>query len=278
MQKVFIILTSFIANACIGQSISEIAITILSKENLVSKTLSNSIFIKNKILVEPYSVDSLDFGVTIYFDIFNDNGQVGMVRALGTSKEPAPDYQIVAYTTNDTIFLKRVNRINYEQDSVDVKSKATSVLFSVDTVRALSFIEKHNEKYQSAFTLDDFLNRSGEFGSFGFLCGGYVPYVTDDAYKLAKLVKENDTATLKILASSFSAQDRAYGCAGLFFLQLRGKKLSQRLVDLIKLNQQSQIKIHTCGGCIINKEPLSVALEKLKLQGLYQLLINYQLL
>ncbi|MBK7375597.1 MAG: hypothetical protein IPJ02_08585 [Chitinophagaceae bacterium] len=122
------------------------------------------------------------------------------------------------------------------------------------------------------------MNKSGEFGSFGFLCGGYIPYVTDDAYKLAKLIKENDTTTLKILASSFSAQDRAYGCAGLFFLQLRGKKISQKMIDLIKLNQQSEIKIYTCGGCIIDKEPLSIALEKLKLKALYQLLINYKLL
>ncbi|MBK7375596.1 MAG: hypothetical protein IPJ02_08580 [Chitinophagaceae bacterium] len=106
MHKAFIILTTFIANASFGQSISETAITIFSKENLISKTVSNPVFIKNKILAEPYSVDSIDFGVTIYFDIFNDNGQVGIVRALGTSKEPAPDYQIVAYTTNDTIFLK----------------------------------------------------------------------------------------------------------------------------------------------------------------------------
>ena len=110
------------------------------------------------------------------------------------------------------------------------------------------------------------------------MCGGYVPYVTDDAYKLAKLVKENDTTTLKILASSFFAQDRAYGCAGLFFLQLRGKTLSQKMIDLIKLNQQSQIKIYTCGGCIIDKEPLSIALEKLKLEGLYQFLIKWELL
>ncbi len=59
------------------------------------------------------------------------------------------------------------------------------------------------------------LKESFSYDAFGFECGGMVSFITPEAYALVKLVKTNDSSALKT-TSSFSAQERAYGTAGLF--------------------------------------------------------------
>jgi hypothetical protein len=272
MHKSLSIVAIFISIYCHGQYFSDVAVSILSKEQLISRVVSNSQFKKNKVLTSLNNADTFDFDVVVYSDIFNNDGQTGRVLAA------EPDYQIVAYTFHDSIFVKKIAQLKYIRDSGKLKMELTSVLSFIDTTRLLTFIEKHNYKYHSSWTLQDFCHQSPNYGSFGFLCGGINPRIQEEAYSLAKLVKTNDSVALKQLASSFSAQDRAFGSTGLFFLLQKGQNLSKELIDLVSINQESKIKIFYCRGCIAGEQTLAEALDISNLKSLYNFFVKSKLL
>jgi hypothetical protein len=265
--------TVLFANCSFGQYFSDTAISIISKENLISKIRSNPVLVRNKLLNTDYTRYNIDFGVTIYSEVFNKEGY-GKSFLGGKI-----DYRVVAYTTGDTIFMKTIYKLEeHKQEKGDLEIEAVRVFTFIDTTKLCEYISKHNVKYYSSWTVNDFLNRKSEYGRFGVLCGGIIPHITKEGYSIARLVKANDSIALRRLASSFSATERAFGSAGLYFLLLKVPRLSDELLDLISTNQESEISIHYCDGCISGSKTLAEALDLRNLKYLYQLLKESELL
>lgn len=271
MPKFFFILAIFMANNCFGQHLSDIVISVVSKEQKMSGVLSDAQVQQRKLFRKWYLEDSLDFDAVVYKDLYNNKDEVGKVE------KDWPDHQVAIYSVHDSIFFKIISKITYSSDSDNVKMVFTPILCLIDTAKLLTFIGKHNAKYYSSWTLRDFLDRSYVNDGFGLECGMFS-LVTEDAYVLARLVKTKDLVELKALASSFLAGDRARGSAVLFFLEIRGSKLPQELHHLMEINQRSTIKIDYCEGCVGGKQRLSDVLDVVHLKYLYQRLQENRLL
>jgi hypothetical protein len=266
MQKVFLIITLLLVIRGKSQGLSDTVISVLAKEKYISHVMSNPL-IKGRILASPYNADTLDFGVVVYKQIFSS-----IERSPGAFTKWDKIYNVEAYTNHDSIFLKRVDKIDRQTGA------KTPLLFLIDTTILLEFINKHNLKYNSDWTLSDFLNSSPKYGSYSFLCGGMLPKITKQAYSLVKLVVDTDTSLLKNMASSFSAEDRAYGSSGLAFIRFKGIPISKELSDLISINQESRIEVYYCEGCISGTMPLNIALENSRLRSVFDYLISVNLL
>lgn len=233
--------------------------------------LSDTQVQQRKLFTKWYREDSLDFDVVVYKDLYNNKDEVGKVE------KDWPDHQVAIYSVHDSIFFKKISKITYSSDSDNVKMVFAPILCLTDTAKLLTFIGKHNAKYHSSWTLHDFLDKSYLNDGFSLECGGIVSLITDEAKVLARLVKDNDLNRLKALASSFSAEDRACGSAGLFFLTLRGSKLPKELRYLLEINQQSKIIINYCEYCISGRKSISDVLDIERLTHFYKRLEEFKL-
>lgn len=269
MYKFLLIATVFLSAKVYAQQFSDVAISVVSRETLVSKVQAHPKFADQQLLAGG-SGDTLDFNVISYWCVLNNNtGQTGRVLSL------YPDYSIHLLSIHDTIFFKKILRWKYDSSGRD---ESTPVLSVIDTTWLLHYIGRHNSKYASSWTLHDFLKPPQSHGFFGYLCGGWMPHITDDAYALAKLVKANDTISLKNLASSFGAGERAFGTMGLLFLTFKGQTLSKQLLDLIAINQASEVRIDYCAGCIIGVQSLREALKTEHIKYAYEFFVENELL
>ena len=271
MRSLIITLVFFSSYISYGQNITNNVISILSKETLISNVKADPLFIKHKLIASKYETDSIDFDVVIYGDMFSADGRSD---AISTTQ---PYYHLLFYTIHDTIFYSMLIERMYNENGDSLIVHQT-IFSKIDTTILVDYISKHNSKYFSNWLIKDFLDPSSDYGWFGFLCGGYLPSMQKEAYLLAKLVNVNDQKKLKKLASSFSSQERAFGTAGLYFLQLKGKKLSKELLELIRMNQASNLQISTCEGCILDEQTMSEALQEDKLRSMYKYLVDSKLL
>jgi hypothetical protein len=266
-STILILFLSFHANSQLSW---QDAVKVLNKESLISNVLNNKKFQKNKILTDRFAADSIDFNVVVYSDVFKSE-----IRKRGFLIEEPSYYRIDVYTINDTIIFKKIAS---ESSPKQTQTPISPKLFSVDTLRIKNYVDNHNRKYFSSWTVDDFLNHQFESRTFGSMCGGAGGDLTEQARSLAKLIKANDTTLIRYLASSFSAEERAYGTAGLYALLARGVNLSDELLNLIVTNQESKNWVSYCGGCIHGTGRMYNVLQTKKLSEFYHTLKNFRAL
>ena len=269
MKLLLLIVTAFSITCSYAQDVSRVVFSVVSKETLLSKVQSDERF-ANRELMPRYTWDTLDFNVVGYWGLFeNPSG----------AKDVRPRYYTIdLLASQDTIFFKRIFLWKDQRDSVTGLDESTTVLSVIDTPKLSNYIDKHNKKYFSSWTLNDFLTRSRGYGWFGYLCGGFAPRITKSAYALAALVKANDSLALKKLASSFTPEERAFGTMGLLFLTFKGQQLSDELLQLITVNQESDTRIDYCGGCIIGDQPMKEGLRTVFMKYAYQFFVEQKLL
>jgi hypothetical protein len=262
-----IILLFFITTHASSQSFLDDAVKILKKENYISSILKNKKFQKAGVLTHWSNADTIDFNVVVYSDIFRNE-----LRKRGFLIQGAADYRIDVYAINDTIIFRKITNVSVSKEK---GKKFEPELLVIDSQRLKNYVEDHNGKYFSSWTVDDFLNHQFEFRTFGSMCGGDL---TGEARSLAKLIKANDTTSIRYLASSFSAEERAYGTAGLYALLARGVDLSDELLNLIVTNQESKNWVLYCVGCIHGTGRMYNVLETKKLSEFYHTLKNFRAL
>lgn len=169
-------------------------------------------------------------------------------------------YFIMAWANNDAVFILDVyKKSNFSRDSIQ-----TPIYRFIDSIKANNYLQKHNEKYISNNTINDFF--SFEVGHFGLGCGivGVIPEAMEEC---VKVIKDKNVKKLVSLATSIHSTNRAYGIFGLSILKKQGFELSDYQERLIEVNQLSKSMVYNCNGCLYGAETLSSLLSNKKLKN-----------
>ena len=266
----YLLLTAlfFLSLYCQSQKLSDSILIEFSKGNLMSEIMAKPIFKRNQLFSDSGRAAKIDFGVRLYHDDFNNLYE----KEIMSAEEPR--YILRAYTIHDFVFMREIEEERYfaRNDTFQY----TTLLSIADKRRTKWYVRQHNNKYHSSWKIRDFTNKKAEFGIYGFDCGGPFSDIlkSKDGYAFAKLVKGNDTNKLRELASSFYSSDRAVGTAGLYFLQLRGIKLSQTLLDLIYTNRTSELMLNWCMSDVFGIDKMNKVLDDEHLKWIYDMFVE----
>jgi len=266
MRYLFLTILILTSHYCQSQKLSDSIVATFSIGSRMSEMMAKPIFRDNHIFSDTNRITRLDFGVKMYLDGFSDIGRKDHMAW-------EPYYFIRAYTIDDVIFMREVEQ-EISVDSISTAFEYTRLLSVVNKRRTKWYVRRHNKRYHSSWRVRDFTENRSEFGVYGFDCGGPFSNISKEGYAFAKLVKESDMNKLKDLASSFYSSDRAVGTAGLYFLQLRGIKLSPILLDLVSINRNSEIMVTHCMSDVFGIDKMNKVLDDEHLKWIYDTFVE----
>lgn len=170
-------------------------------------------------------------------------------------------YKLKLISKNDIVFFSRLT-LEHKRPLL-IKEK----FLKIDSLRAADYLQLHNQKYKCHLLIEDLsIENCGIYGSG---CG-YMPLTPESMDSTIRTVIKEDRHKLIRLATSISANDRAYGVTGLYLLKRKGAILSEYETFLITANQMSESDVVNCTGCRYGYEKLNELIKDTNLENVYK--------
>lgn len=151
------------------------------------------------------------------------------------------EYKVHVFSKNDTIF----GIINY-----DPYREKTNHFFDFEKLK--SYLDYHNEFYESELKIKDFINQVLAEHIYGYVCG-FAPVVYDvPRYDDLRFDKKRNINKFRDWVKSFNPELQTYGVEALEYLEKnKGLKLTELDKKLISNIKQRNSALNTCSGCLI---------------------------